>query len=121
MMNSAVCCASASFRLWAGVQPVVRSMVLRLAAMSERTVRIARMALGLVSRRLAERAVYFELILIFRGGVLGTGHHLYWVGGPSMWVPLGSMCAHDTKLELATAVPRVGPSPDLNEVVISRH
>jgi nitric oxide reductase subunit B len=49
------------------------------------------MALGLVSRKLAERAVYFELILIFLGGVLGTGHHLYWAGGPSMWVPLGSM------------------------------
>jgi nitric oxide reductase subunit B len=49
------------------------------------------MALGLVSRPLAERAVYFELILIFLGGVLGTGHHLYWAGGPSMWIPLGSM------------------------------
>src|SRR6185312_6423751 len=49
------------------------------------------MAVGLVSRRLAERAVYFELILIFLGGVLGTGHHLYWAGGPSLWVPLGSM------------------------------
>ena len=49
------------------------------------------MALGLVSRKLAERSVYFELILIFLGGVLGTGHHLYWAGGPSMWVPLGSM------------------------------
>jgi nitric oxide reductase subunit B len=49
------------------------------------------MAVGLVSRRLAERAVYFELILIFLGGVLGTGHHLYWAGGPSMWVPMGSM------------------------------
>jgi len=49
------------------------------------------MALGLVSRKLAERSVYFELILIFLGGVLGTGHHIYWVGGPSMWVPLGSM------------------------------
>jgi nitric oxide reductase subunit B len=49
------------------------------------------MAVGLVSRMLAERAVYFELILIFLGGVLGTGHHLYWAGGPSMWVPLGSM------------------------------
>ncbi len=35
------------------------------------------MAVGLVSRKLAERAVYFELILIFLGGVLGTGHHLY--------------------------------------------
>jgi nitric oxide reductase subunit B len=49
------------------------------------------MAIGLVSRQLAERAVYFELILIFLGGVLGTGHHLYWAGGPSMWVPMGSM------------------------------
>jgi nitric oxide reductase subunit B len=49
------------------------------------------MAVGLVSRKLAERAVYFEIILIFLGGVIGTGHHLYWVGGPSMWVPMGSM------------------------------
>ena len=49
------------------------------------------MALGLVSRKLAERAVYFELILIFLGGVIGTGHHLYWAGGPSMWIPMGSM------------------------------
>jgi len=49
------------------------------------------MALGLVSRQLAERSVYLQLILIFLGGVLGTGHHIYWVGGPEMWVPLGSM------------------------------
>lgn len=49
------------------------------------------MAVGLVSRKLAERAVYFELILIFLGGVIGTGHHLYWAGGPSMWVPMGTM------------------------------
>ena len=49
------------------------------------------MAVGLVSRKLAERAVYFELILIFLGGVIGTGHHLYWVGEPGMWVPMGSM------------------------------
>jgi nitric oxide reductase subunit B len=49
------------------------------------------MAVGLVSRQLAERSVYLEVILIFLGGVLGTGHHLYWAGEPSMWVPLGSM------------------------------
>jgi nitric oxide reductase subunit B len=49
------------------------------------------MAVGLVSRRLAERAVYFELILIFLGGVLGTGHHMYWAGEPGLWVPLGTM------------------------------
>ena len=45
----------------------------------------------MVSRKLAERATYFEIILIFLGGVIGTGHHLYWAGGPSMWVPMGSM------------------------------
>jgi nitric oxide reductase subunit B len=49
------------------------------------------MAVGLVSRKLAERSVYLELILIFLGGVLGTGHHVYWAGGASLWVPLGSM------------------------------
>ena len=49
------------------------------------------MAVGLVSRQLAERSVYLELILIFLGGVLGTGHHLYWGGEPGLWVPLGTM------------------------------
>jgi nitric oxide reductase subunit B len=49
------------------------------------------MAIGLVSRRLAERAVYLEVILIFLGGVIGTGHHLYWAGAPGLWVPMGSM------------------------------
>ena len=44
-----------------------------------------------MSRKLAERSVYLELILIFLGGVLGTGHHLYWAGEPGLWVPLGSM------------------------------
>ena len=49
------------------------------------------MSTGLVSRRLSERAVYLELILIFLGGVLGTGHHMYWVGEPGLWVSVGSM------------------------------
>jgi nitric oxide reductase subunit B len=62
------------------------------------------MAVGLVSRKLAERAVYFELILIFLGGVLGTGHHLYWAGGPSMWVPLGSMFSFIEVLPLALLI-----------------
>ncbi|AOU98761.1 nitric oxide reductase [Acidihalobacter yilgarnensis] len=49
------------------------------------------MATGLVSRLTAERTVLFELILVFLGGVLGTGHHWYWAGEPKMWIPLGSM------------------------------
>ena len=49
------------------------------------------MGTGLVSRQLSERVVYLELILIFLGGVLGTGHHMYWVGEPGLWVAVGSM------------------------------
>lgn len=49
------------------------------------------MGIGLVSRRLAERNVYFQLILIFLGGVIGTGHHMYWAGEPAIWIPMGSM------------------------------
>ncbi len=62
------------------------------------------MAVGLVSRKLAERATYFEIILIFLGGVLGTGHHLYWAGGPSMWVPMGSMFSFIEVLPLVLLV-----------------
>jgi len=32
-----------------------------------------------------------ELILIFLGGVIGTGHHINWVGGPGLWVAMGTM------------------------------
>ncbi|USQ15388.1 cbb3-type cytochrome c oxidase subunit I (plasmid) [Legionella lytica] len=49
------------------------------------------MGTGLVSRALAERTMYFETILVFLGGVIGTGHHWYWTGTPDIWVPLGSM------------------------------
>jgi nitric oxide reductase subunit B len=62
------------------------------------------MATGLVSRLLAERSVYLELILIFLGGVLGTGHHLYWAGEPGLWVPLGSMFSFIEVLPLVLLV-----------------
>ena len=62
------------------------------------------MAVGLVSRKLAERSVYLEIILIFLGGVLGTGHHLYWAGEPGMWVPLGTMFSFIEVLPLVLLV-----------------
>ncbi|MCW8409882.1 cbb3-type cytochrome c oxidase subunit I [Legionella sp. PATHC035] len=49
------------------------------------------MGTGLISRALAERTMYFETILVFLGGIIGTGHHWYWTGTPDLWVPLGSM------------------------------
>lgn len=48
-------------------------------------------AVGLVPRGLAFRTVLFETFLVFLGGVIGTGHHWYWVGEPAIWVPAGSV------------------------------
>lgn len=76
------------------------------------------MGLGLVSRRLAERTVYFELILIFLGGVIGTGHHYYWGGGPSLWIPLGSMFSF---MEVLPLVLLVLESIDQYKVIKATH
>ncbi|HUW53315.1 MAG TPA: cbb3-type cytochrome c oxidase subunit I [Rhodanobacter sp.] len=62
------------------------------------------MALGLVSRQMVERAVLFEWILIVIGGVLGTGHHLYWAGEPGLWVGVGSMFSFVEVLPLVLLV-----------------
>ena len=51
----------------------------------------ALMRMGLLSRRIVERVVYFELILIFGAGMIGMGHHFYWVGEPAMWLALGAV------------------------------
>ena len=47
------------------------------------------LSMGLLSRRFVERIVLFELILIFGTGIVGTGHHFYWAGEPSLWLGLG--------------------------------
>lgn len=62
------------------------------------------MAIGLVSRSLAERTALFEIILIFLGGVLGTGHHYYWTGTPSIWLALGSVFSFIEVLPLALLI-----------------
>jgi len=49
------------------------------------------MRIGLLSRRIVERVVYLELILIFGAGMIGMGHHFYWVGEPAMWLALGAL------------------------------
>ncbi len=48
-------------------------------------------SLGFISRKTAERSTWFEMTLVFLGGIVGTGHHMYWVGEPWIWLSLGSM------------------------------
>lgn len=47
--------------------------------------------LGLVTARSTLRALYFQLTILLGSGIIGTGHHYYWIGAPEFWMALGSV------------------------------
>ncbi len=44
-----------------------------------------------VDREIIEKWLYVIIGLALFSGLLGTGHHYYWIGSPSYWQPLGSI------------------------------
>jgi len=48
-------------------------------------------AMGLASARSALKVAYFTAALVFLSGILGTAHHYFWYGGPSLWLAVGSV------------------------------
>lgn len=47
--------------------------------------------LGLVTKHSTLRALYFQLLILLGSGIIGTGHHYYWIGAPDMWIALGAV------------------------------
>jgi len=47
--------------------------------------------LGLVTAQSTLRATYFQLIILLGSGIIGTGHHYYWIGAPEAWMGLGAV------------------------------
>ena len=47
--------------------------------------------LGLVTAQSTLRAMYFQLIILLGSGIIGTGHHYYWIGAPEAWMGLGAV------------------------------
>jgi nitric oxide reductase subunit B len=47
--------------------------------------------LGLVTAASTLRALYFQLTILLGSGIIGTGHHYYWIGAPEAWMALGSV------------------------------
>jgi nitric oxide reductase subunit B len=43
-----------------------------------------------VAREKMYRWVYVEAGLVLFTGILGTGHHYYWIGTPDYWLPVGA-------------------------------
>jgi nitric oxide reductase subunit B len=44
-----------------------------------------------VDREVVEKWLYVIVGLALFSGLLGTGHHYYWIGAPSYWQPIGSI------------------------------
>ncbi len=42
-------------------------------------------------RRVLEKWMYIEVGLVLFTGILGTGHHYYWIGTPSYWLWIGGI------------------------------
>jgi nitric oxide reductase subunit B len=47
--------------------------------------------LGLVTAQSTLRATYFQLVILLGSGIIGTGHHYYWIGAPEAWMALGAI------------------------------
>jgi len=41
------------------------------------------------SRRIVEAWLYIEVMLVLGTGILGLGHHYFWIGTPSYWLGIG--------------------------------
>jgi nitric oxide reductase subunit B len=50
---------------------------------------LALMQLLGTSRRIVETWLYIEVALVLGTGILGLGHHYFWIGTPSYWLAIG--------------------------------
>lgn len=47
--------------------------------------------MGLVTKKSTIRALYFQVTILLIGGIVGTGHHYYWIGSNEAWIGLGAV------------------------------
>jgi nitric oxide reductase subunit B len=50
---------------------------------------LALMQLLGTSRRIVETWIYIEVALVPGTGILGLGHHYFWIGTPNYWLTIG--------------------------------
>jgi len=44
-----------------------------------------------IDREVVDKWLYIIIAMSFITGIIGTGHHYYWIGTPDYWQPLGSI------------------------------
>lgn len=79
------------FIVWRGLRGALREEkdkggLVHLLFYSAWTIGFMLVSMGLVSRRSILRSLYFQIIILMGSGIIGTGHHYYWIGDPAMWL-----------------------------------
>lgn len=62
--------------------------------------------LGLVDVKSSLRVAYLTAIITFLSGIIGTAHHYFWYGGPSLWLALGAVFSSMEPIPLILLVTR---------------
>jgi nitric oxide reductase subunit B len=68
------------------------------------TIAFFSVSLGLVSQKVAERIMFFELFLMMMAGTLGVGHHYWWQGLDEYWIAIGGIFSAMEPLPLALMI-----------------
>jgi nitric oxide reductase subunit B len=49
------------------------------------------LSIGLLRKRVAEKAILLEAALVMGTGIVGVAHHYWWIGLPEIWIPISSV------------------------------
>jgi nitric oxide reductase subunit B len=49
------------------------------------------LSIGLLRKRVAEKAILLEAALVMGTGIVGVAHHFWWIGMPEGWIPISSV------------------------------
>ncbi len=55
-------------------------------------------------RKIIEAWLYIEVMLVFGTGILGLGHHYYWIGTPEYWLGIGGFFSSLEPLPLVAMI-----------------
>ncbi len=55
------------------------------------TVAALLLSIGLLRKRVAEKAILLEAALVMGTGIIGVAHHFWWIAMPDAWIPISSV------------------------------
>ena len=74
-----------------------------------------------VSRKIVETWLYIEVALMFGSGILGLGHHYFWIGTPEYWFTIGGLFSALEPVPLVAMVVHAVFDAGANKIKNSNH